>query len=148
MYATIDASEVHDLADDMRRYCDELPARTELVVHKTGFDMEATAKVLCAVDTGFLMNSISTDYFGLGFEMGPTADYGDIVERGVPHPFVITAKPGGTLHFFIDGHEVFAKSVVHPPMAPQPYVGPAFDQGLSSLENALGQLGEQVVSNA
>jgi hypothetical protein len=51
------------------------------------------------------------------------------------------------LHFMIDGHSVFAKSVVHPPMAPQPYLSPAFDAGLPRFVDALGQLGEQVVGH-
>jgi hypothetical protein len=144
----IDASEVHDLADDMRRNTDLFPERAQLAVAKTGYDIEATAKVLVKVDTGFLRNSISTDVGELSVEVGPTADYGDIIERGVPHPFTITAKAGGTLHFVIDGHDVFAKSVVHPPIAPSPYMSPAFDKGLSELEDALGDLGEQVLDRA
>jgi len=140
----VDASEVHELADDIRTHADELPAKAQVVVEKTGFEMEAEAKVLCPVDTGNLMNSISLDVSALSFELGPTADYGDDVERGVPHPFVIRAKPGGVLHFQIDGRDVFATSVTHPPMAPQPYLGPAFDSQLPHLETALGDLGERV----
>lgn len=146
----IDASEVHDLADDIRRHTDELPARAQLVTEKTGFDLEARTKAnivaVGAVDTGFLLGSVGVDIGPLSLDCGPTADYGDIIERGVPHPFVINAKPGGTLHFFIDGREIFAKSVLHPPISPRPYLGPAFDSVLPSYEAALGQLGEQVVS--
>jgi hypothetical protein len=144
---SVDDSEVHDLAHDILRNTDLLPGRVETLVQKTGYDMEAMAKVLVPVDTGFLMGSISIEFYGLGFDLGPTASYGDYVERGVPHPWVITAAPGGTLHFMIDGHSVFAKSVVHPPMAPQPYLSPAFDAGLSRFVDALGQLGEQVVGH-
>jgi hypothetical protein len=143
-----DASEVHDLAGDIRRHADELPGRAQLVVEKVGFDVEATAKELVRVDTGFLKGSISTDIGELSADIGPTADYGDVIERGVPHPFVIRARDGGTLHFVIDGHDVFAKSVTHPPIAPSPYMSPAFDRGLPQLESALGDLGEQVFNRA
>lgn len=144
----IDASEVEELADDMFRNTYAFPARAQLAVAKVGYDMEATAKSIVRVDTGNLRNSISTDVGELSVEVGPTADYGDIIERGVPHPFTITAQAGGSLHFVIDGHDVFAKSVVHPPIAPSPYMSPAFDQGLQQLEDALGDLGEQVISRA
>lgn len=140
----IDASEVHDLADDMRRTADELPARAQLVVEKAGYDTVAISQQLVRVDTGFLRGSIGVDFGALSFTAGPTADYGDIIERGVPHPFVINAKPGGTLHFTIDGREIFAKSVTHPPIPPSPYMAPAFDRELPQVEAALGQLGEQV----
>lgn len=146
----IDAHEVHELADDMRRHADELPARAQLVTEKVGFDMEAQTKAniiaVDAVDTGFLLGSVSLDVGALSFDLGPTAEYGDVIERGVPHPFVIRARDGGTLHFMIDGHDVFAKQVTHPPIAPRPYLGPAFDHGLPQFEDALGQLGEQGIS--
>jgi hypothetical protein len=144
MMIHVDASEVYDLADDIRRHADTTPERAQLVMEKVGYDMEAMAKVLAPVDTGFLEGSISVDFGALSFDLGPTAEYGDVIERGVPHPFVIRAKPGGSLHFMIDGHDVFAKSVVHPPIAPQPYLSPAFDRGLPQAEQALAELGAQV----
>jgi hypothetical protein len=137
MIVTVDASEVEDLADDIRRNTDRLPERAQLVTEKT-------AKVLVAVDTGFLMGSITLDVGVLSFDLGPTADYGDVIERGVPHPFVIRARDGGTLHFVIDGHDVFATQVTHPPIPPRPYLGPAFDRGLPQFEDALADLGGQV----
>jgi hypothetical protein len=74
----------------------------------------------------------------LSFDLGPTADYGDVIERGVPHPFVIRARDGGTLHFVIDGHDVFAKSVTHPPIAPQPVHVARVRPWAPQLEDALG----------
>lgn len=148
MIVTVDASEVHALADDIRRNTDALPERAQAVTEKTGFDMEATAKVLVPVDTGFLMGSISLDMGSLSFDLGPTADYGDVIERGVPHPFVIRAHDGGVLHFVIDGHDVFATQVTHPPIPPRPYLGPAFDKGLPAFEDALADLGGQVFDRA
>lgn len=148
MRVYVDASEVHALADDTRRNTDQLPARAQLVMEKTGFDMQATAQVLVPVDTAFLLHSIDLDIGDLEFVLGPTADYGDVIERGVPHPFVIRAKDGGTLHFVIDGHDVFATQVTHPPIAPRPYLGPAFDKGLPRFEDALADLGAQVFDHA
>lgn len=145
MYIRVDTSEVRDLAGDIRRNADEFTGRVQLVMDKVGFDVQAMAQVLCPVDTGNLKSSISIDHGPLSFDVGPTASYGDYVERGVPHPWVITASPGSSLHFWIDGREVFAKRVVHPPMAPQPYLAPAFDVGLQRAEEGLADLAEQVL---
>lgn len=144
MRVYVDASEVHELADDMRRNTSLLPGRAQLAVEKTGYVMLTIAQQLVPVDTAFLLNSIDLDFGELSLTLGPTADYGDVIERGVPHPFVIRAKDGGVLHFVIDGHDVFATQVTHPPIPPRPYLGPAFDRGLPQLEDALGDLGAQV----
>jgi len=147
---TVDASEVHDLASDMRRHADQTPVLAERAVGKVGFDMEATAKIDAPVDTGFLESTIGIDFDpgGLGFELGPTAEYGAAVELGVPHPVTIHARGGGFLRFMVGGRIVYVRSVTLPPRAPQPYLGPAFDQHLPNLERALGAIGERAVSRA
>lgn len=136
----LDTHEVHDLATDIRRHAGQVPRSAQAVVTKSLFDIEAEGKVRSPYDTGFNAGSISTSVGDLGGEVGPTSDYGGILELGVPHPFVIHAKPGGTLHFVIDGHDVFAKSVTHPPISPRPYMGPAFDAVLPRFEDALGRM--------
>lgn len=141
MEILIDAHEVHDLAHDMRSGADALPRRAEYAVAKVGHDMQATAQRLVPVDTGLLRQSISLDLTGLGFDLGPTAEYGGYVELGVDHPFEITAHYPGFLAFEEGGTEVFTRKVEHPPIPPQPYLGPAFDLGLPRLESALGSLG-------
>lgn len=144
----LDDSEVHTLADDMRQQADQIPTQAERVIAKGGHDMQALAQTNAPVDTGHLKASISLDVAGLSFVLGPTADYGGYVELGVPHPYVIRAKPGGTLAFPGPSGMVFAKSVVHPPQAPQPYLGPAFDATLPLIERALGDLGAGAISRA
>jgi hypothetical protein len=64
------------------------------------------------VDTGNLKSSESVDVAGLRFEAGPTADYGEYVELGTSR------------------------------MAAEPYAGPAFDQELGGIVDALGDAGE------
>jgi hypothetical protein len=147
---TVDAHEAHQLADDIRHNADAVPARASLVVRKVGFDMQATAQVNAPVDTGFLKSSISIDVDsdGMGFELGPEAEYGAAVELGVPHPVTITGRDGGFLRFVVDGRVVYTRSVTLPPRAPQPYLGPAFDVQEPLLERALGAIGGQAVDRA
>jgi hypothetical protein len=140
----IDAHEVHELADEMRHHAETMRGRTRTVVKKVAFDMQAAAQRLVPVDTGLLKSSISVDYADLGFDLGPTAEYGGYVELGVDHPFEIHAHFPGFLAFEEGGAEVFARTVTHPPIPPQPYLGPAFDLGLPDLERALGALGADV----
>jgi HK97 gp10 family phage protein len=116
VYVSVDASEVHQLADDIRRHADSTPGRAELVVDKVGHDMQGSAQEYCPVDTGFLKSSISLDVVGLGFELGPTAEYGEYVELGTSR------------------------------MSPEPYLGPAYDQHLPNLERALSSLAAEVFS--
>lgn len=112
---TIDAHEVHALANDLSsagRYVEE---RAPIVVSKVGHDMKATSQDIVPVRTGFLKSSIFLDVVGMGFDLGPTAEYGGYVEQGTSR------------------------------MSAEPYLGPAFDRHLPNLEQALGQLGENAV---
>lgn len=145
MEVYVDAHEVTDLAHEILHHTTTVRGLTRAVVRKTGFDLQAGAQRRAPVDTGALRASISTDFTDLGFETGPMVEYGAAIELGIPHPFTITAKDGGFLRFMIDGREVFARSVTHPPMAPQPFLAPAFDEALPRLEEALGAIGEQVI---
>lgn len=78
------------------------PALARVIVLKTAYDTETTAKQLAAVDTGTMMNSIGFDLIldGLGFEIGPTVDYAVHQEFGTwkmaPHPFM---NPAADKHF-------------------------------------------------
>lgn len=110
-----DVSEVHALAADLQTGAAEIQPKAELAVAKTAYDIVGTAQVLVAVDTGFLKSTIDTDVDGLDAEVGPTAEYGGYVEEG-------TSK-----------------------MAAQPYLGPAFDQNIGGLEDALGSAGERIL---
>jgi HK97 gp10 family phage protein len=115
VFVRIDASEVHALARDLNSAGAYVEERAPLAVSKVGHDMESTAQEIVPVDTGYLKSSISLDVVGLGFELGPTAEYGGYVEEGTSR------------------------------MSPEPYLGPAFDRHLPNLEQALGDLGEQAV---
>jgi HK97 gp10 family phage protein len=74
-----------------------------------GADMEAQAKDIVPVDTGFLQSTIyhNVDPASLTLELGATADYAAYVELGTRR------------------------------MAAQPYIRPAFDAGQEALVQAL-----------
>jgi HK97 gp10 family phage protein len=107
----IDLSEVDSLARTLTGKAATVEQAAERIVAKGAYDMQATAQILVAVDTGNLKNSISTEVDGLSAEVGPTAEYGDYVENGTST------------------------------QAPQPYMGPAFDRHLPSVELAVARLG-------
>lgn len=112
-----DFSELRKLSLDLKLAGVRVGAQASAAVRKTAFDIVADAQALAPVDTGNLRASISADILGDGrfgaveAEVGPTASYGAFVEWGTSR------------------------------MAPQPYLGPAFDRRAPGLEQALGQLG-------
>jgi HK97 gp10 family phage protein len=111
----VDAHEVHDLASDLRGAGAYVEERAPLVVSKVGHDMQATTMVNAPVDTGHLRASVSLDVVGLGFDLGPTAEYGEYVELGTSR------------------------------MAAEPYAGPAFDQELPTIIDALADAGARIL---
>lgn len=116
-----DTSELQALERDFEKSGAKVTELAHLVVSKTAHDIEATEKVFAPVDTGFLENSISTDVNGLTAEIGPTASYGDYVDRGTKNE---------------DGSER---------MAAQPYVDPAVDAHEPSFGTALAKAGEKAL---
>lgn len=147
MRISFDTSEVRRLTLDLSKAPARIRAMAPQAIKKTLFDIEADAKVGAPVDTGNLENTIGTDVDadGLGGVVGPTADYGDDVEYGTQPHVIRPRDPGGVLAFPGGGGTVFARSVNHPGTAPQPYMGPAFDRNAPTLEQLLGDAGEDSV---
>lgn len=116
MDITVDASQLNSLIFDLGARAGAVGGQAATVVKKTAADIEADAKVLAPFDTGNLRNSISTTVTGDGrfssitAEVGPTAEYGVHVEYGTSR------------------------------MAPQPYLGPAFERRVGRFIAALEQI--------
>jgi HK97 gp10 family phage protein len=112
-----DTSELDGLIKSIGEAGPKAEALTEQVVRKVGFDTVAGAQTAAPVDTGNLKNSIGVDFDadGLGFEAGPTANYGGYVEYGTSR------------------------------MDPQPYMRPAFDRAVEPLPDVLGQVGKKAL---
>ena len=107
--------EINQVAIDLGRAGFTAIATAVTVAKKTGETTVARAQTIVVVDTGNLKGTIGVDMDadGLGFEAGPTAEYGAHIEFGTVH------------------------------MAPRAYMGPAFDyamaEGVAALEVALGR---------
>lgn len=110
-----DTSDLDAYIGDLGKAGPKAEALTETVIHKAGLDTVAGAQAIVPVDTGNLKNSIGVDFEHLGFEAGPTAEYGGFVERGTSR------------------------------MSPQPYMRPAFDKAIAPLDDVLGQVGKKAL---
>lgn len=119
-----DASSVNRFAAKLERVSGPSGALVSAAIRKTAMDVERDAKAFCPVDTGNLRNSISTSTTGDGrfktmtAEIGPTAEYGIYVELGTSR------------------------------MAPEAYLGPAFDRHAHELETALAAVAAKSVDLA
>lgn len=111
-----DASELRKLASDLEQAGSRARRGISLAVNKTAADISADAKAFAPVRTGNLRASIGYDVTedsnGTSAEIGPTASYGLYVEVGTSR------------------------------MAPQGYMGPAFDRRIPGFEQAIGQVAD------
>lgn len=110
--------DLYKVAAEFERKSGQVGKQGSAVLRKTALAIEATAKELVSVDTGFLKGSITTEFEGDGRfgEMtaliGPEAHYGGYVEWG-------TSRHG-----------------------PVPYMGPAMDRHVPEFTAALEQLAD------
>lgn len=109
---SIDADGVARLAVDLELSAQAASQTVRKVVRKSTFAIERGAKLRAPVDTGFLRNSITSEFEGGGLvsEVGPEANYGIFIELGTHR------------------------------MAAQPYLGPAFDEVEPSFLAAIAQV--------
>lgn len=113
----VDVSEVMALARDIEQNAAQVPTQARTVIHKVGYDTLATMQAGTPIDTGNLKNSEGIDFTddGLGFEVGPTAEYGGYVEEGTSR------------------------------MHAEPYAGPAADREFPNVDEGLAAIGEQAI---
>lgn len=114
MSSGVDTSEIRRLAADLRGMATESLPKARAVVQKACADTTRDAQMWAPVDTGFLRSSIGYETRQSGSsivgEVGPTAEYGRYVEEGTSR------------------------------MAPQPYIGPAFDRNSGQFMDAMRRL--------
>ena len=116
-----DASELRKLGADLGTIPKTAGALARTVVKKTAKDIEATAKTLAPVDTGFLRSSIKTsDLRSVSAdspeaEVRASANYAQYVELGTSR------------------------------MAPQPFLGPAADKHEPAFAQAMAEIAERAL---
>lgn len=116
---SMDALEVRKLAADLLAAPAKARLRAGTAVTKAAYDVQAGAQLLVPVDTGATRNSIGVDFdldgASIAAVVGPTTNYAPYLEFG-------TAR-----------------------MAPRPFMAPAADAVLPLLEQALAELGGDVL---
>lgn len=115
--ADFEFGEIYALERTLDASGPKAEAMAKTLVKKVGLDTVTRAQALVPVDTGNLKNSIGVDFDAdeLGFEAGPTANYGHYVEYGTSR------------------------------MSPRPYMRPAFDRATEPLDELLAQIGEKAL---
>lgn len=142
-----DVSDLNGLIDNLGKAGPKAEKLTQLIVKKIGFDTVAGAQKRVPVDTGNLKNTIGQDFDddGMGFEAGPTANYGADVEYGT-QAHEIRPRDAKALHWVdSEGRDMFRRRVWHPGTRPQPYMRPAFDEAVKPIDNVMGQVGEKAL---
>jgi len=140
-----DTSDLDKLITDFGQAEPKTEAVTKVVVKKIGFDTVTRAQAVVAVDTGNLKNTIGVDPIDdwMGFEAGPTANYGAHIEYGT-EPHEIKASSAGALYW--EGAEHPVRSVQHPGTDPQPYMRPAFDKATEPLDKVMAQVAKKAIT--
>jgi HK97 gp10 family phage protein len=109
-----DFSETTRFAADLGKVAPRVVKQAAAAVRLATLGTERDAKILAPVDTGNLRNSITSTIRGLTGVVGPTADYGEHVERGTSR------------------------------MGPQPYMGPATDRNGALFNEAMKAISGEV----
>lgn len=106
------------MAADLKRAGKDIRKKASVAVRKAAYDIKGSAQNRAPVDTGKLKGSITTSAMKpgtLSVEIGPTANYGLWVETGTSR------------------------------MGPQPYMGPAADKHEPAFNEAMAQLGAEML---
>lgn len=139
-----DGNDPEQLADDLEALDAALKRNIEEAMETWALMVESSAKELAPVDEGRLRSSINSQARRVSEAMfeahiGTNLSYAPYVEEGRGS---ITASGDGVLHFFVDGEEVFAKSVG--PAPAQPFLAPAVEMHISDARDLL----EEAVNDA
>ena len=93
------ANEIYIAADNTDEILGELHSKIEMMLEAIGITAEGYAKLLCPVDTGRLINSISHAADSEAAYIGTNVEYAPYVEMGTSRtrakPFL---KPAATEH--------------------------------------------------
>jgi len=136
----------------LEKYLVDFRLAVEASVREALVVAESTAKAAISAQTksrtGRLLSDVQTIISGRGGGDSPElfssfrgrlkfrAPYAGYIDSGT-RPHIIRAKDGGVLSFELGGKRIFARSVKHPGTHPRPFVKPASEAGLATLEASL-----------
>lgn len=128
MRVNVRIGNVNTVVNDIQRFTDQKVNGIKRVVVESAASILNQAISLAPVNEGNLKNSgdLRIKENGLKADVFFTANYAQHVEFGT-RPHKIKAKPGGVLHFKVNGRDVFAKEVNHPGTKAQPFLVPAHE---------------------
>jgi HK97 gp10 family phage protein len=113
--ASFDASEWNEFAADLGKAPARMVKQGNKILHKVIADGTREAQAFAPVDTGNMRSGTTGEVRGLEGEFGPTAEYAPYVEDGTSR------------------------------MAPQAFVGPAFDRQQPGFVTAVQALTEVIL---
>lgn len=112
------------------------------IIHDAAREVQNLATLYAPVKTGALRGSIVVEFNPVKIEalVYPTMKYAKYMEYGTGSrgefggsPYVITPKRASRLRFTVNGRVVYAKKVVHPGVAPRPFMRPAAERVVEGL---------------
>ncbi len=140
------------LAEDLSKAAGGAEEATQRLLELAGNEIAAEAQNLVPVRTGKLRQSIAVTSGPLRVTVAATAPYGGFVEYGTgtrgefpTGMYTIRPKNARLLRFKVGGQTVFARSVQHPGIRPQPYIRPAAQRWVDSLGSRAADVGVQLI---
>lgn len=147
-------ADVTQLAEDLSAISGKTPEEiTENIYADLGARTVRAARALAPKRTGKLQESINYRVEGKSLIIGPGVEYGKYMEYGTASrgefggsPYTILPKKSKYLVFTVNGKKVFAKKVVHPGVAPRPFMRPAAQEAMGELADKLSERGQMMIT--
>lgn len=145
--ATVTIQGLTELISAFQQAQVDLPDQLNRAMVASVVGIKQTAQELVPVNTGALRTSI-TEMVSGSPPVGTVSvgqPYGVYMEYGT-RPHVIMPVNAKALRFISGGQVVFAKMVNHPGTAPRPFMGPALEQNLSTIQDNFQRAIASIVS--
>lgn len=147
-------ADLTKLVEDLRKARRDIRRTSDEILDDTAIKVETLMKQYAPVLTGKLRNSIRIvsapgirTIGPVGVEYAVFQEFGTGIRGEFPTAtYVIKPKkPGGMLHFEIDGKRVVTSEVHHPGIPPHPFARPAAHAALDNIEKTYADAGVQLI---
>lgn len=146
-------TDITDLAKDLAEISGKSPEEiTGNIFQTLGEEIVGKARARAPVRTGKLRDSISYQIVGNQLIVSPTVPYAPYMEfgtasrgefNGAPYTIVPRTKP--YLVFKVGDKWVYTKKVIHPGVAPRPFMRPAVQDAMGTLADKLAERGAMMI---